>query len=74
MEEDVDRMNVRKIARLRQLSWYGDTDVEIDFPDSWDVTVCHMKGHDAPSLNEDGIRKAFVNPVGTKAIRELAKG
>jgi len=56
------------------MEWYGDTELEIDFPDSWDVTVCRMHGHDASPLSEDGIRKAFANPIGTRTIRKLAKG
>jgi len=33
-----------------------------------------MHGHDTPPLSEDGIREAFCNPIGTKTIKELAKG
>ena len=67
-------MNKSKVIRLPQMEWYGDTELEIDFPDSWDVTVCRMHGHDASPLSEDGIRKAFANPIGTRTIKELAKG
>lgn len=67
-------MNKSKVIRLPQMEWYGDTELEIDFPGSWDVTVCHMHGHDASLLSEDGIRKAFANPIGTRTIKELAKG
>lgn len=67
-------MNKSKISRLPQLAWYGDTELEIDFPDSWEVSVCGMHGHDASPLSQDGIREAFANPIGTKAIKELAKG
>ena len=67
-------MSNSKVVRLPQLAWYGDIELEIDFPDSWDVTVCHMRGHDAPPLSEDGIRKAFRIPIGTRTIKELAKG
>jgi len=56
------------------MEWYGDTEFEIDFPGSWEVTVCHMHGHSASPLSEDGIRRAFANPIGTKTIKELAKG
>jgi nickel-dependent lactate racemase len=56
------------------MPWYGDTELEIDFPNSWQVTVCYMKGHNAPSLSENSIIKAFHNPIGTKPIKELAKG
>jgi len=56
------------------LAWYGDTDLGLQFPESWDVTACRMKGYDAPQLSDDGIREAFANPIGTKTIKELAKG
>lgn len=64
----------RKIVRLPKMLWYGNGELEIDFPDAWDVTVCKMHGHDAPPLDAGGIRKAFDNPIGSKAIRELARG
>jgi len=67
-------MSRSNTVRLPQMVWYGDTELEIDFPDSWDVIVCHMHGHDAPALSEDGFRKAFRNPIGTKTIKEMAKG
>jgi nickel-dependent lactate racemase len=67
-------MSGSKTVRLPQMAWYGDTELEIDFPESWDVTVCKMNGQDAPALSEGGIRKAFRNPIGTKTIKELAKG
>jgi len=62
-----------KVA-LPVLAWYGDKELELEFPASWDVTVCRMKGHDARPLSDDGIRKAFANPIGTGTIRELARG
>lgn len=69
-------MSNRKSHRisLPQMEWYGDTQLEIDFPESWDVTECRMQGHDAPALSDGGIRKAFQNPIGTGTIRELARG
>jgi len=63
-----------KTVTLREMPWYGDTEFEIDFPDSWDVHVCQMKGHDAPPLSNAAIKKAFANTIGTETIRKLAKG
>jgi len=56
------------------LAWYGDQDLELEFPEPWDIIVCNMKGHDALPLSDSEIRKAFANPIGTKTIKELAKG
>jgi hypothetical protein len=67
-------MNNSKKVVIPVLAWYGDEELELEFPESWEVNVCQMKGHDAPPLSDAGIRKAFANPIGTKTIRELAKG
>ena len=56
------------------LAWYGDTELELDFPESWDVTACRMKGRDAPCLSDSQIREAFAHPIGTQTIKELARG
>jgi nickel-dependent lactate racemase len=63
-----------KTVRLPQLAWYENNEFEIQFPDSWEVTICYMKGHDRPLLNDQGFREAFANPIGTRPIRELARG
>lgn len=67
-------MSGSNTVQLPQMAWYGDTELEIDFPESWDVTVCRMHGQEASPLGEDGIRKAFANPIGTRTIKELARG
>ena len=60
--------------RVPQLYWYEGSELEMDFPDSWDVRVCPPKGHDRPRLSAEGMQKAFDNPIGTPRLRELAKG
>ena len=64
----------RNIVAVPQLAWWGDTEAELSFPKNWEVTACHMDGHEAPKLNQEEFRKAFSNPIGCKPIRELAKG
>ena len=66
-------VNSKKVV-VPVLAWYGDKDLELEFPESWDVTVCSMKGYGAPRLSDSEIRKAFANPIGIKTIKELAKG
>ncbi|MCX5995859.1 MAG: lactate racemase domain-containing protein, partial [Chloroflexi bacterium] len=66
-------MNAVKI-RLPQLAWYDNNELEIEFPPSWEVSVCYMKGHQRRALGEKGYREAFAKPIGTKRIRELARG
>jgi hypothetical protein len=62
------------VVEVPQLAWPGDIDAELTFPSSWSVSVAQMKDHDAPMLSDEGFRKAFANPIGTKPIRELARG
>jgi len=54
-------------------AWFGDEEFELTFRDAWDVTVWHMKGHDAPAMTDDAIRKALASPIGTPPLRELAE-
>jgi nickel-dependent lactate racemase len=54
--------------------WYGDDKLELTFPESWHLDVVRMTGHDSPPLNDDQIRFAFSNPIGSKKISELAEG
>ncbi len=64
----------RVIVQVPQLPWYGDTELELAFPDSWEVLTCRMQGENAPRLTDDGFRKAFRNTIGTPRIAELARG
>lgn len=65
--------DTKKVA-IPILAWYGDTELELDFPASWDVNVLKHKGDGTPALSDAGFRKAFANPIGAKPIREGAKG
>ena len=53
-------------------AWYGDEELTLSFPDSWDISVYESRG--AEALDEPGIQKAFAEPIGTKRIEELARG
>jgi nickel-dependent lactate racemase len=57
-----------------QLPWHGAKPLELTLPDQWQVEVCNMAGCDRPPLNDDEIREAVADTIGTPPIRELAKG
>jgi nickel-dependent lactate racemase len=59
---------------LPQLLWYDNSQLELEFPDSWDVHFLPPKGHDRPKLTPQQIEQAFANPIGTQRIRDLARG
>lgn len=61
-------------VRLPIKAWYGDEEATVEFPESWDVQVCRMAGHDAAPWTSDQIRSALDNPYGSPTLQELAKG
>jgi nickel-dependent lactate racemase len=60
-------------VRVPELAWYGNGELELDFPASWQVSVCQMRGHDRPRLGDAAIRGAFSRPFGASTISELAR-
>ena len=59
---------------LPQKPWYGDTNLEIDFPPTWNVTVCTMPGQERARVTKEAFKHAFDHPIGTPLISELARG
>lgn len=59
---------------MRINAFFGDEVFEIVFPEKWIVQVCHMAGHDRPSLSDDQMREALQNPIGSERLSDLAKG
>jgi nickel-dependent lactate racemase len=62
------------IVKVPQFAWYGDTELELDFPDSWEVIVPKMAGADTPKLTAQQIKEALRSPIGSSRIAELARG
>jgi len=60
--------------KLPQLAWYGDTELNVELPSSWDVTICRMRGYSRPRLTQPETKHAFSHPIGSQPIRELARG
>jgi len=63
-----------KKVRMRVNAFFGDNEIELCFPENWEIKECLMAGHNKPSLSDEDMRKAFLNPVGTPRLSELAKG
>jgi nickel-dependent lactate racemase len=55
-------------------AFFGDDEIEIAFPDNWQVQQCLMAGHDKPRLSDDEMRHALQHPIGTPRLSELARG
>jgi nickel-dependent lactate racemase len=60
--------------KIPQLLWYGNTEMDLEFPEPWSVFFCPMKGGDKKKLEVKEIEKAFSRPIGSKTIFELARG
>ena len=59
---------------LPQRPWHGNTLLEIDLPDSWDIQVCPMKGADYSALSADAIRAAIAQPHEADRLETIARG
>ncbi|MCK5553026.1 MAG: DUF2088 domain-containing protein [Deltaproteobacteria bacterium] len=66
-------MEIQSI-KVPQLLWYGNSELELSFPKSWEVILCRMMGHNRPKLSETEMRRAFSKTIGSESIREMAKG
>jgi nickel-dependent lactate racemase len=60
--------------RVPQLAWYDARALELPLPDNWQVEVCYMAGYNRPELKPEEIQAAIRNPMGTRPLRELARG
>ena len=63
-----------KIAKIRINAFRGDEEIELKFPEGWDITECRMAGHDRPALSDPEMRSALQNPIGAPRISEMARG
>jgi len=55
-------------------AWREPKYLELKFPESWDVSEYKMKRWNAPELNDEQIKNAILNPIGTPQLSELAEG
>ena len=62
------------VVKVPQLAWHGVKDLELAFPDGWNVSMNNMQGFDRPALPDGQIRAAVRFPIGCPPIRTLAKG
>jgi nickel-dependent lactate racemase len=56
-----------------QLAWFGDSELKLNFPEEWTVSVQVMEGHGKKSVDEEEIVYVLRNPVGTKPLSTLSK-
>ena len=66
-------MTTKTVAVPKQM-WYEEGELQLTFPESWEVVPCLMNGHDVPQIAPEQIKAAFDNPIGSPPLRKLARG
>lgn len=61
-------------VKLPQLAWHGVKELELSFPESWQIEVCNMAGYNRPHLKPAEIKKAIAGPIGMPPLRDYARG
>jgi hypothetical protein len=59
-------------ARVPWAAWFGDTLHALELPPEWEVALYPPR--DGADIGDEGIGRAFANPIGTPRIREIARG
>jgi nickel-dependent lactate racemase len=60
-------------VKVPTAAWYGDGELDLRFPLSWEIVLCQMKGDNNPPILAEEIKKAFANPLDQLPIRILAR-
>ncbi|MCX6012865.1 MAG: lactate racemase domain-containing protein [Chloroflexi bacterium] len=60
--------------KVPQLAWYEPKELELHFPDSWQVDVHNIAGYNRPALTDEQIKESIQKPIGMSPIREKARG
>ena len=64
----------KSTVMLPSLLWYGNTGLELQFPEEWSIHICAMPGANRPTLSLEAIKGALSKPIGSKKISSLAAG
>jgi hypothetical protein len=57
---------------LGTAAWYGDTDLQLELPQAWEVIV-HWPSTPPPLRDED-VARSVAQPIGQLRLEELARG
>lgn len=55
-------------------AWYDEREIQIDFPERWQIEICTMSGHGRKELADDDLRRALIEPIASPPLKELARG
>jgi len=60
-------------VRIPSYIWQ-DREIELDFPEDWEVNVFRMKGDDCRAMSKEEMLRAIREPIGAKPLKKLAEG
>jgi len=63
-----------KKVTVPDLLWYGNEPTELSFPERWELEVLDPPGFKKPAIDAEGISRAFLDPIGSPTLDELARG
>jgi nickel-dependent lactate racemase len=63
-----------KRIKMQVNAFFGDDEIELCFPENWEVKECLMAGHDMQPLSDEAMRRALRTPLGTSRLSEMARG
>lgn len=55
------------------LAWFGQRDLELEFPENWDVKFLPMSGYSKRATSSNEVKRALREPIGTKPLRRIAR-
>ncbi len=61
-----------KTAYVPWGAWHQEKDFELQFPENWEIQVCNISSE--KGIDNNQIREALLNPVGTERISSIARG
>jgi lactate racemase len=61
---------VKKVKSI-ELPFF-DSSIDLKIPETWDTRICAPPP--LPTLSDDQLRRCFAEPIGTRRLREIAKG
>lgn len=53
-------------------NWYGNTEMELLFPEEWPVELCGLQ--QSPALSSEELASRLAQPIGSPSLSQLAKG
>jgi nickel-dependent lactate racemase len=62
------------IVSLKVNSWYNDDNMEISFPDKWNVVTKSMMGHYTVPLSSDEVEACIRKPIVSRSLSCIAEG